>query len=193
MSFLRSNPGIQSNGYTSKLLCIGLLLQGLAGCSDNNAKLPGVGQPFPMSVLKQLENVRGEKVDFSNKTLLINFWATWCTPCRSEMPDLQRLVDSLDSERFAVIGISVDDDINLVREFLLQHKIRFPIFQDADLRLAADLLGIETYPDTFIVSPQGTITKRINGIIRWDQNNIESVFESARLIDSATLNYASNG
>ena len=93
------------------------------------------------------------------------------------MPDLQQFNDSLDKERYAVIGISVDDDINLVREFLLQHKIRFPIFQDTDLRLATELLGIETYPDTFIVSPQGTITKRISGIIRWDQNNIESVFE----------------
>jgi len=193
MSFLRSNPGIQRNGYTSKLLCIGLLLQGLTGCSDNNTKLPGVGQPFPLSALKQLENVRGEKVDFSNKTLLINFWATWCTPCRSEMPDLQRLTDSLDPERFAIIGISVDDDINLVREFLLQHKIRFPIFQDADLRLAADLLGIETYPDTFIVSPQGTITKRINGIIRWDQNNIERIFESSNLNNPLISNHAMNG
>jgi len=184
MSFLRSNPGIQRNGYASKLLCLGLLLQGLAGCSDNNVKLLGVGQPFPLSALKQLENVHGEKVDFSNKTLLINFWATWCTPCRSEMPDLQRLIDSLDPDRFAVIGISVDDDINLVREFLLQHQIRFPIFQDTESRLAVDLLGIEAFPDTFIVSPQGTITKRISGIIRWDQNNIESVFESARLIGS---------
>ena len=193
MSFLRSNPGIQSNGYTSKLLCIGLLLQGLAGCSDNNAKLPGVGQPFPMSVLKQLENVRGEKVDFSNKTLLINFWATWCTPCRSEMPDLQRLTDSLDPQRYAVIGVSVDDDINLVREFMLQHQIRFPILQDRDLRLAVELLGIETYPETFIVSPQGTITKRIIGIIRWDQNNVESVFESTRQTGSAPPNDTLNG
>ena len=193
MSFLRSNFSIQHNGYTSKLVCIGLLLQGLSGCSDNSIKFPVVGQAFPLSALKQLENVRGEKVDFSNKTLLINFWATWCTPCRSEMPDLQQLNDSLDQERYAVIGISVDDDINLVREFLLQHKIRFPIFQDTDFRLATELLGIETYPDTFIVSPQGTITKRISGIIRWDQNNIESVFESARLIDSGTLNYTLNG
>lgn len=193
MSFLRSNLSIQRSGYTSKLLCIGLLLQGLTGCSDNNAKLPGVGQPFPLSVLRQLENVDGEKIDFSNKTLLINFWATWCTPCRSEMPDLQRLTDSLDPERFVVIGISVDDDINLVREFLLQHQIRFPIFQDAQSRLAIDLLGIETYPDTFIVSPQGTITKRINGVIHWDQDNIESVFESANLNDSMTSNHAMNG
>lgn len=193
MNFLRSNSDIQCNRYACKLVCIGLLLQGLAGCSDNNAKLPAVGQPFPLSVLKQLENVRGEKIDFSNRILLINFWATWCAPCRSEMPDLQRLTDSLDPERYAVIGVSVDDDINLVREFMLQHQIQFPIFQDMDLRLAAESLGIETYPETFIVSPQGTITKRIYGIIQWDQNNIESVFESARLIHSTIPNYTLKG
>jgi thiol-disulfide isomerase/thioredoxin len=193
MSFLRSNLSTQRNGYASKIICIGLLLQGLAGCSDNRAKLPAVGQSFPLSVLKQLENVRGEKVDFNNKTLLVNFWATWCTPCRSEMPDLQRLKDRLDQERYAVIGISVDDDINLVREFLLQHQIRFPIFQDVDLRLASELLGIETYPDTFIVSPQGSITKRINEIIRWDENDITKVFESDNLIDAITPDYPLNG
>ena len=142
MNFLRSNPAPRRNSYACKLACIGLLLQGLAGCSDNNAKLPLVGQPFPLSALKQLENVRGEKIDFSNKILLINFWATWCAPCRSEMPDLQRLTGSLDPERYAVIGVSVDDDINLVREFMLQHQIRFPIFLDMDLQLAAELLGI---------------------------------------------------
>lgn len=193
MSFLRSNPDTWRHGYFCKLVCIGLLLQGLTGCSDNKTRTHAVGQPFPLSALKHLKNVRGEKFDFSNKTLLINFWATWCTPCRSEMPDLQRLTDSLDPERYAIIGISVDDDINLVREFMLQHQIRFPIFQDADLWLAAELLGIEAYPDTFIVSPQGTITRRINGIIRWDQNNIKSVFESALQIDLTAPNGTLNG
>jgi len=168
------------------MICIGLVLQGLAGCSDNSAKLPSVGQYFPLSSLKQLKNVRGDEVDFNNKTLLINFWATWCTPCRREMPDLQQLNDVLDQDRYAVIGVSVDDDINLVREFLLQHQIRFPIFQDDNFRLASELLGIEAYPDTFIVSPQGIITKRINRIISWDENDIKNVFESGNLIDAIT-------
>jgi thiol-disulfide isomerase/thioredoxin len=175
------------------MICIGLVLQGLAGCSDNSAKLPPVGEYFPLSALKQLKNVRGDEVDFNNKTLLINFWATWCTPCRREMPDLQQLNDVLDQDRYAVIGVSVDDDINLVREFLLQHQIRFPIFQDDNFRLASELLGIEAYPDTFIVSPQGIITKRINGIISWDENGIKNVFESGNLIDAITPDYPLNG
>jgi thiol-disulfide isomerase/thioredoxin len=175
------------------MICIGLVLQGLAGCSDNSANLPPAGQYFPLSALKQLKNVRGDEVDFNNKTLLINFWATWCTPCRREMPDLQQLNDVLDQDRYAVIGVSVDDDINLVREFLLQHQIRFPIFQDDNFRLASELLGIEAYPDTFIVSPQGSITKRINGIIRWDENDIKKVFESDNLIDAITPDYTLSG
>ncbi|MGB5328896.1 MAG: TlpA disulfide reductase family protein [Gammaproteobacteria bacterium] len=180
--------------YASKMICIGLMLQGLTGCTDNSSKFPVSGQSFPLSALKQLKNVRGDEVDLSNKILLINFWATWCAPCRSEMPDLQLLSDRLDQNRYAVIGVSVDDDINLVREFLLQHQIRFPIFQDDNFRLASELLGIETYPDTFIVSPQGTITKRINGIIRWDQHDIENAFESSgNLNDAVTPNYPLNG
>lgn len=175
------------------MMCIGLVLQGLAGCSDNSTKLPPAEEIFPLSALQQLKNVRGHEVDFKNKTLLINFWATWCTPCRREMSDLQQLNDVLDQDRYAVIGVSVDEDINLVREFLLQHQIRFPIFQDDNFRLASELLGIETYPDTFIVSPQGSITKRINGIIRWDENDIKNVFESDNLIDAITPDYPLNG
>lgn len=186
MNFFRSDLRIQRNYYAYKMICIGLVLQGLAGCSDNSPKLPAGGQNFPLSALKQLKNVRGDEVDFNNKTLLINFWATWCTPCRKEMPDLQQLNDALDQNRYAVIGVSVDEDINLVREFLLQHQIRFPVFQDNNFRLASEMLGIETYPDTFIVSPQGTITKRINGIIRWHENDIENVFEVDTLSDAIT-------
>ena len=183
----------QSNGQRAKILCFGLLLQGLAGCSDVVKQPPVAGEIFPLSALDQISDISGGEIDFKGKTLLINFWATWCAPCRSEMPDLQKLSDSLDAKRFAVIGVSVDEDSNLVREFLLQYKIKFRNFQDEKSQLASGQLGIKTYPETFIVSPSGVITRRISEAISWDENIIEQLLEAGGQASAVTLLNRLNG
>ncbi len=177
----------QGSGQFAKMLCIGLLVQGLAGCNDAAKQFPVAGEIFPLSALDQLTSISGAEIDIKGKTLLINFWATWCAPCRSEMPVLQKLSDSLDADRFAVVGVSVDEDSNLIREFMLQYKIRFRNFQDDNFRLAAELLGITSYPETFIVSPQGIITRRISEVIPSDQNIREQLFEVGDKTSAKTL------
>ena len=149
-------------------------MQGLTSCMDAEKPYPGTGETFPLSALEQLIPVGKSNIDIEGKTLLINFWATWCAPCREEMPALQKLSDNLDPEHFMVIGISVDEDRNLIREFILQYGIGFPNFQDDKLRLASDLLGIKTFPETFLVSPRGVITRRINETLPLDFSIIES-------------------
>jgi thiol-disulfide isomerase/thioredoxin len=116
--------------------------------------------------------------DLEGKTLVVNFWATWCLPCRKEMPDLQRLSDTMDEHRFKVIGVSVDEDKNLMREFLLQQKIRFDNYHDVDRHLARDLLKVRAYPETFIISPQGIIIRRIVGAQSWNTKAVYSLLES---------------
>jgi thiol-disulfide isomerase/thioredoxin len=183
----------QRNSQLAKMVCIGLLVQGLMGCSDADKQFPVAGEIFPLSALDQITTIGGDEIDFKGKTLLINFWATWCAPCRSEMPDLQKLSDSLDAERFAVIGVSVDDDSNLIREFLLQYKINFRIFQDENFRLASDQLGIKTYPETFIVSPRGIITRRISEAISRDQNIMKQLLEAGGRASAKKLLNSLNG
>lgn len=183
----------QRNSQLAKLLCIGLLVQGLIGCSDAVERFPAAGEIFPLSTLNQITTISGGELDFEGKTLLINFWATWCAPCRSEMPELQKLSDSLDAQRFAVIGISVDEDSNLIREFLLQYKIDFRNFKDQNFRLASEQLGIKTYPETFIVSPRGTITRRISEAISSDQNIMRQLLEAGDQVRAITPLKGSNG
>ena len=122
-----------------------------------------------MAVLNQAMSLDGTRPDLADKTLLVNFWATWCAPCRREMPDLQRLSDALDRSRFAVIGVSVDADTNLAREFLLRHQIRFANLQDVNQEISSRLLGIKAFPETFIVAPDGVIIKRITGEQIWNE------------------------
>ena len=177
----------------AKYLCIGILMQGLSGCSDENRSYPVVGEPFPLAALKEIKTIEGDPYSLSGKTLLINFWATWCAPCRREMPILQNLSDSLDPNRFIVIGISVDDHVNLIREFLLQYDIRFHNFHDQDFRLASELLGIESYPQTFIVSPKGVITARISEVISLQEDVNRRLQDSERHSEPITMLRQING
>ena len=172
-----------SPGRLLLILLIGIMAYGLPGCTDKKQNNANIGEAFPLPVLNQLKSINGTNTDFSNKTLLINFWATWCTPCRKEMPDLQKLSETLDQSQFAVIGISVDDDSNLVKEFLLQYKIRFTNFQDENLKVASQLLGIQAFPETFIVSPTGIIIVRITGEQLWDKNFFNDLIDSAYQAD----------
>jgi thiol-disulfide isomerase/thioredoxin len=168
----------------SSMLFILIIASGLSACTGKTENSPDTGEIFPLSILSQVRNIDGRKIDFKNKTLLINFWATWCTPCRKEMPDLQKLSEALDQSQFAVIGISVDDDTNLVKEFLLHHKIRFINFQDEKLKTASRLLDIQVFPETFIVSPTGTIIKRITGEQAWDEKLFKKLLEKTDQVES---------
>ena len=81
------------------------------------------GQSFPAFNVK---NIQGEPTAYQHqpgKVSIINIWATWCGPCRYELPSLQRLQEKLGNEKFSVIGLSVGSDDHMVREFLIDRKI----------------------------------------------------------------------
>ena len=172
---------------------VGLILQSLSGCSDQVRDPAEAGNAFPLQSIESLPLLGETRPSLGNKTLLINFWATWCAPCREEMPGLQRLSERLDPDRFAVIGVSVDDDVNLVREFLLQYRIRFPNYLDAGKNLASDRLGLGSYPQTFVVSPEGIITRRIDKAIPGNWNLFENATGSDSGIQSRTPVVEING
>ncbi|VAX01444.1 Thiol:disulfide oxidoreductase related to ResA [hydrothermal vent metagenome] len=139
------------------------------------------GKAFPMSTLQQLMTQNNKTIDIKAKFLLINFWATWCIPCRKEMPDLQNLSEQLDKNKFIIIGISVDEDKNLMQEFLLQHKIYFSNLNDPKQILAMKKLNIQAYPETFVISPDGIIIKRLTGYHRWSSNKQITILKSLYL------------
>lgn len=164
--------GLRRSIRLAELLPIVFLGLTASACSDRDPGSPSIGDPFPLVTLAEAISIGDKPVAHEGKTLLINFWATWCAPCRDEMPELQALSDEIDPERYAVIGVAVDEDRNLALEFLLEHGIRFTNFQDPDRHLATRLLGIETYPASFIVSPGGIIQRRIHGRRSWNADSL---------------------
>jgi thiol-disulfide isomerase/thioredoxin len=147
-----------------------LLCLMLAACDD---PLPPhlkvkVGEPLPALSLVSLDN-HPQKLELpAGKLVMINVWATWCAPCRHEMPSLQRLADALGPERFSLIGISVDHDEHLVREFLIERKITFPSHIDRNLAMASGVLGLRVFPSSFFVGPDGRVVRLVEGERVWD-------------------------
>jgi thiol-disulfide isomerase/thioredoxin len=117
--------------------------------------------------LPALDSGREPFTEFVGKVTIVNLWATWCPPCRAELPSLQELADRLDPGRFTVIGLSVDDDPDFVREFLRDAGITYPNYMDSGGNVARDQLGVDSYPQTFIFRSDGALADRIVGARDW--------------------------
>jgi thiol-disulfide isomerase/thioredoxin len=105
--------------------------------------------------------------EFRGKPLLINVWASWCGPCRSEMGSLERLSRRYAGKQFNMIGISTDDDANAAYAFLMQSGITFDNYLDHKLKLE-NMLGANTIPLTLLIDAQGRVLKKIHGARKWD-------------------------
>ena len=145
--------------------------------------LPVEGKPFPRLVLTTLD---GKRVDstalFKGKTVILNIWATWCPPCREEMPDLIALSKALPEERFVVAGLSVDNDIRQLAAYTGQAGIPFPLFQDPNGRgISEPLLGVTKYHETFVISKDGVLLTKVIGAYPWGD---PKVIELLRQIDA---------
>ena len=153
----------------------------VSGADSPTADVPklSIGDKAPKPQLKKI--VKGEFPDeFEKDTVyVVEFWATWCPPCRREMPDLERLGHSLDPQRFAVIGLSVDEDEHGVREYLNDKGITFARFIDKDLKIARDLLGVSVYPTTILIAPDGTLIGRMVGPRQWESRAMHDLLRDA--------------
>ncbi|MDX9740367.1 MAG: TlpA disulfide reductase family protein [Gammaproteobacteria bacterium] len=146
------------------------------------------GRFFPPLVVQSLYgSERKAIVDYRGRMVILNVWATWCPPCRRELPSLQRLQDRLDPSQYVVLGLSVDDDADFAREYLLERGIHFENFIDAGGRDARRLLGIRAYPDTFVISPDGVLLRSIAGERDWDAPTLVQALEAAFAGDAGAL------
>lgn len=139
---------------------------------------PVEGRLFPPIKLDQSSDNILSARGFQGKMLVLNVWATWCPPCRQEMPSLERLSRTLDPNRFAVIGMSTDRDEHLASEFLLQNGVTFANFFDKNGQVAREL-GLKVYPETFLIAPDGKLVRRVPGMREWDSAEIVAEMEAA--------------
>lgn len=135
----------------------GLAVLGLSGCGRENSKRVWTGAAFPEFALPAPDGTIHHSREYFGRPLLINFWATWCPPCRKEMADLDALGRELGPRGLQLLAISVDADRNLVREYLRQQGLGLAVLVDNDQRWSASALGIPGFPTTYLIGSDGLI------------------------------------
>jgi len=145
------------------------------------------GGAFPSLVLSGLDGSRLALDDYRGKLVILNIWATWCAPCRTELPSLDRLAVRLDGRRFAVIGLSVDSDRDIAREYLRDQGIHLRSYIDPDQKISRTILGVRVYPDTLVISPGGKFLRRFVGAHRWDDPQMIRALQAAAAGNTALL------
>ena len=151
-------------------LVVGGIYLGLSGSSvqfSEPAKLVGVGDVAPDF---QLEDTEGNIVSLSGlrgKIVLVNLWATWCPPCREEMPSMERLNNAMAGEDFVMLAVNAEaNGKEVVPEFLKKTPYNFPILYD-DQGVVQSLYGVSKFPESFIIRKDGTIAEKIIGPLDW--------------------------
>jgi cytochrome c biogenesis protein CcmG/thiol:disulfide interchange protein DsbE len=120
-------------------------------------------QPAPHLLLKDLAGNVTSMDDLKGKAVLMNFWATWCPPCRAEIPALIEL-QKRHQDRLQIIGVSEDDNVEDVRAFVKKMGMNYPIVM-ATPELIQAYGGVSALPTTFVVDPQGRVVQRHLGLL----------------------------
>lgn len=149
------------------LIAAAPLLPAISACSPNAAD-DLVGSSLPELVLPDLGGRMTSSRDFPGKAMLINVWATWCQPCRAEMAGLDRLYRSLSPQGLQLLGVSVDEDMNLVREYVRQAGVSFPVLSDPKGKKTKTIIGTSAVPVSLLVARDGRVQRVVVGERGWD-------------------------
>lgn len=152
--------------WGERVVTAGLLVFVAIRLGPQLGALTGVGPSLGSSPDYSFVTLSGDTVrssDLSGKVVVLNFWATWCGPCKLEMPALQALHERSDTSRVAVIGLSTDvGGAAGIREFLAERAISYPVGRASNTHRQA-FGGIKGIPTTFVIGPDGTIEHRVVG------------------------------
>jgi cytochrome c biogenesis protein CcmG/thiol:disulfide interchange protein DsbE len=157
-------PGISRRRFLRYALA-GAAAVLMSACREG-AKVSEGGR-FPEIDLPYLDGRGANPAAFANRALVVNFWASWCEPCRREMPSLARLSALFSPEQLRVVGISVDNDINLAREFGLHYQSALQMLSDSAGRLSAGVLQIPSFPVTYLLRRDRSIARIVAGAQDW--------------------------
>lgn len=160
------------------------------GGADLPAELlvPGINvgtDPGDMAPDFLLQNMDGDEVrlsDFRGHPVVLNFWATWCSPCRKEMPQFVRAYDDHIDDRLVVIAVDQQESESIVRPFIEDYGVEFPVLidRDGDVGIEFRTTG---YPETYFIDADGIVREHFIGPLQSsnDGDNVQGAIEQSEL------------
>jgi peroxiredoxin len=149
-----------------------LALPGAGTLAQNPAGLPMDVPNKPVAAFDFTAKDAGGQVyrlsELRGQVVLLNFWATWCTPCRAEMPAMQRLYEELAGTPFKILAVSLQETPARVLAFGRELELTFPLLIDASGEIARSY-ATSALPTTYIIDKQGMIVRRALGARQWDK------------------------
>ncbi|MBX3028035.1 TlpA family protein disulfide reductase [bacterium] len=144
---------------------------------------PATGYAAVDFTLPDLSGTPVRLSDLRGRIVFLNLWATWCPPCRAEMPSMQALYDRLKGPDFAMIAVAEDTNAADVAAFVAELGLTFPVLLDRDNRLPGRF-GVTGYPETFVIDRDGRVIKHVIGPEEWMDPRVIAYFED--LIGTST-------
>jgi thiol-disulfide isomerase/thioredoxin len=125
----------------------------------------------PPLALRDLEGKEHKLADYKGKVVVLNFWATWCDPCREEMPSMQRLQDKL-AGKLVILAVDYGEGAPRIKDFLQKVPVKFTVLLDRDTS-AATAWKVKVLPTTLVIDPEQKVRLVAVGDIGWDSQAVE--------------------
>lgn len=127
-------------------------------------QVPQIGEPAPDFSFTMPDGSEMKLSDYRGQKVIINFWASWCAPCKAEMPDIQRVYDAHREDGLVVLAVNREEDLATIQQFVAEVGISFPVVanMDGDISQQYGALGL---PTTFFINTDGTVSSFRKGIM----------------------------
>ena len=155
-------------------LLLGLLVALAASLAGAQELQPWIGGATPALALQGLDGKPHRLENYRGKVVLINFWATWCEPCREEIPSIEKLRATLAGRPFEVLAVNLAEPESRIRAFIERMPMAYPVLLDKD-SLAAKAWGARILPATYLVGPDGRIRYYYRGELDWSRESVREL------------------
>jgi len=165
------------------LLCVMFICMCAAACDTSNLGTSGnfvldETRPAPEITVSSLDGESLRISELKGKVTLLNFWATWCPPCREEIPSMMQLNSLMKDKPFQIVAVSLDEGGKATLEaFFRSSGYSLPTYLDADAKAVA-AYGVRSLPTTFVINKDGIIVKRILGPVDWNVPEMLTMIDS---------------
>jgi peroxiredoxin len=147
------------------LILAGCLILFITACGES--PVASVGKPAPDFDAMDLKGKVWGLSKLKGKVVFVNFWATWCAPCREEMPSMQKLYEIMPKDKFEMLALFNNDKKTVAKDFVAKLGLTMPILSD-EHNFAGTKYGLTGLPETFIIDKQGIIREKFIGPAQWD-------------------------